>query len=584
MPTIRKGRTDQTGFSSVLGAIVAIELILSPWTSHPFDVGAFLSQTDRVFFLGMNPTTGWPFGGVFLLILLVSQLPILVLPAWSTPIVLRIALLKVPLILADLGATISLARTARQRGKTPFQSLRYLLDPVVFFTTVFHGTFDSLANAASALGIGYILEGNYAGAGLVLGFGAGAKYYPAALVPLLIVVSYRKRGWRSAITALSTFTLGAIGTLAPVLISGGGSITTGAVQNILGQSASRVQASPWSIWRGFEYLGVHLSGRNELYVAIIVPLFLALTLLCTRRVTERHVAQYALLTVVAIVVFDPGAVFQFYSWIVAPLAIYVIVTQDLFASYVGLAASILAVWMELAVEGSPAYWLNTFAIPPNMGTIHTILLPVWLYPLLMCAMTILCVRVLRRGLTDSRITAPRVWLQIIPAAAATTFLAAVIALGVLTAGQPIRRDYLERERLNTVNLVPVLGHRVGRACTLTYDLGEFKWMASRSVARHLTATLLFGEGQRLQIVDPAQGLTFRGTPVTVRYVITTNLVSRRVVLEAPVAVPRPLLLKREFKVTPCPGAPDIAPLLSYSIGIREAETAGKHGWDPKRGR
>ena len=68
----------------------------------------------------------------------------------------------------------------------------------VVFVTVFHGQSDAIPNAFTVAGIGLILAERYEYAGLMLGLGAGSKFYPAAFVPLLAVTAFRRASWRRA--------------------------------------------------------------------------------------------------------------------------------------------------------------------------------------------------------------------------------------------------------------------------------------------------------------------------------------------------------------------------------------------------
>ena len=171
---------------AILG-LLAVEFAILPYTGHSFDTGVFFAISDSVFFAHVPPASDWAFGTIGLAAVLLSQFPILVNPALGTIYPVRLFLLKLPSWFADLG-TAAIVRRASDAAYGNYWALRYLLDPAVILVTVFHGQWDALPNLASVAGIALMMTGKLELAALLLGLGAGTKFYPAAFVPLLLAV------------------------------------------------------------------------------------------------------------------------------------------------------------------------------------------------------------------------------------------------------------------------------------------------------------------------------------------------------------------------------------------------------------
>src|SRR5579862_1702032 len=208
--------TSQRACAWAIGVLLACELVLMPFTGHLYDSTVFLALTDFVFF-GHTPLRGnWSFGSISLLLLLLSQVPVLVAPSLATLPTVRLFLLKLPSWIADLATAAIVRWSSSDPSSANFWALRYLLDPIVLFTTVFHGQWDALPNVFVVAGIALMTVERYELAAIAFGLGTGTKFYPAAFVPLLVAVAFKKRSLGVAARSLGVFAVTAAATLAPV--------------------------------------------------------------------------------------------------------------------------------------------------------------------------------------------------------------------------------------------------------------------------------------------------------------------------------------------------------------------------------
>ncbi|MBV8117477.1 MAG: DUF2029 domain-containing protein, partial [Candidatus Eremiobacteraeota bacterium] len=260
---------------SLIAAVLLIEVALLPWTGHAYDVSAFLSHAERVYFGHVAPAALWPFGSISLAALLLSQLPILFFPQLWNVLPLRIALMKLPAWFADLGSAAIVRGCASSAEDANFWALRYLIDPAVVFVTVLHGQGDALPNLLSVAGIALMLAEKYELAGIAFGLGTGTKFYPAAFVPLLLAVAYRRASYRRALAGLALFGVTAALTLVPVLWGRAGSVVAAYANNSFGAEGSGVStASLWALLPlhvSLGQFGISLTPQFEQFVAVVIP-------------------------------------------------------------------------------------------------------------------------------------------------------------------------------------------------------------------------------------------------------------------------------------------------------------------------
>src|SRR5262249_4413186 len=129
-----------------IGIVLIVDLLVLPWTAHSFDTTAFFLHADRVFFAHVSPVRWWAFGTIALLCLIGAQLPVLFAPGLANAVPLRIVLAKLPSWFSDIGTAAIVRLCSSDPAYANWWAFRYLADPAVLFTTVFHGQMDAIPN------------------------------------------------------------------------------------------------------------------------------------------------------------------------------------------------------------------------------------------------------------------------------------------------------------------------------------------------------------------------------------------------------------------------------------------------------
>lgn len=477
-------------YLGTFAAVLLVEAALLPWTAHVYDVTAFLSHAERVYFAHVPPAALWPFGAISLAALLSSQLPVLFVPSLWGALPLRIALLKLPAWLADVATAAIVRASATSRADADAWALRYLLDPAVVFVTVFHGQNDALPNVFAVGGIAAMLAGRYELAGLALGLGAGTKFYPAAFVPLLLVAAYRNVSLARALRAAAAFAGAATLTLLPVLWGRAASVFAAYRNNSFGAAGGGVStASLWTLVP--HHLTFPALPVIEQIVAVAIPVILAAAEL--RHVPgRRDVARAAMLSALAMVLLNPGAHPPFYLWIAGPLVLYAAVGGDGIVSLAGLALSCAGTLMQFCQEGSDEYFLLNFGVVPRAHILQCVAPSPALAAAALCCALLIVVAAYRREAFGG-------WFaqacgRTARVAAALTFVAFAGTIAVETASAAALRGpngaYAAEERdVNTFAVAPAVA-RAGDGCSLTYSAEDVVVFAANAyAARFATASL-----------------------------------------------------------------------------------------------
>ena len=475
-----------------IAAVLLVELAALPWTAHAYDAASFLSHADRVYFAHVDPTLLWAFGSIPLGVLLLSQLPVAAFPQIWDAVPLRLFLLKLPSWCADaVSAGIVRACCSDPRTRNLW-ALRYLLDPIVLFVTVFHGQSDAIPNVFAVGGIAAMLTERYELAGVLLGLGAGSKFYPAAFVPLLAVVAFRRASWRRAAWSVAAFFGVAATTLLPVLLGRAASVAGAWANNSFGPEGTRVAtASPWTLFPYAHLVG--LTPQREQFVAIAIPIVLALWEL--RHVPgRRDVARTALFSAMAIVLLTPGAHPPFYLWIAGPLVLYAAVANDGVVSLAGVALSCLGIMTQFCQEGSDEYFLLNYGPGPDLGLLRCFAPFTLLQGLtLLTAGAIVVAALNATSLSQRAATACRSAALGVAALFFVTFgttVAVEARYDALTHAHHRAGFYDEEALVNTFAVPPAVQLRSDGSCALTYSAKDIVVYAGNPfAARFATASL-----------------------------------------------------------------------------------------------
>ena len=491
-------------FAACIAALLLCELLLLPWTAHAFDAVSFMLHSDRVFFMHVSPVRWWAFGSISLFAILVSQLPVLFFPSLWQAMPVRLFLLKLPYWFADVG-TAAIVRTCAPQTAANAWALRYLLDPAVIFVTVFHGQQDALPNFFAVAGIALMLSERYELSAVALGLGAGTKFYPAAFVPLLLVVAGKRASWRVSGTSALCFAGTAALTLAPVfwgrLHSVAGEYTTYSFGN---EGNRVVSASLWSLLPAGT-----LPQPFEQGIAMAIPIVLALARL--RAAPERRgIARTAMFSAMSIVLLNPGAHQPFFVWIAGPLVLYAAVAENGLVSLGGVLLSISSILIQFSQEGSDEYFLLNFGpgwSSPLLRRVAPVSALEWCVAA--CALAIVLAATDRswQAWARERVTAAAVGVAL---AFCVLFFAAIgceMSLARFSGAKPTTPYWNAEQSPNVIALSP---HRTPEpgGCALTYGFGDVVVVADNPyAARYARAFLAY------TLASP-ETLTIRGREVS----------------------------------------------------------------------
>jgi hypothetical protein len=118
------------------------------------------------------------------------------------------------LMAAMLGLTALTLRALRRPARTVLLSLAVVALSPLLIGQVLTERFDVLPAALTAAALAACVRERYRLGAIILGLGAAAKIYPALLVPLVVIVVIRQRGFREAIFVAGA----AVGAVAAVVL------------------------------------------------------------------------------------------------------------------------------------------------------------------------------------------------------------------------------------------------------------------------------------------------------------------------------------------------------------------------------
>ena len=116
------------------------------------------------------------------------------LAGWLSPnsVIGAVISLRVPIILADMGSIVLLAKLLRRLGKNPNYSLLYALNPLVILELTGNLHFEAIMIFFVLLSVWLLVQNHWMGSSVALASGIGMKLLPLIFLPLLI----RYLGWK----------------------------------------------------------------------------------------------------------------------------------------------------------------------------------------------------------------------------------------------------------------------------------------------------------------------------------------------------------------------------------------------------
>lgn len=515
-----------------------------PWTGHLFDTAVFFRISDSVFFAHTPLTGNWSFGSLGLLAVLLSQVPVLFDPSLATVHWVRLLLLKMPSWFADLGTSAIVRYACSNPASGNYWALRYLLDPIVIFTTVFHGQWDALPNLFAVAGIALMATGKYEYSAVALGLGTGTKFYPAVFVPLLAVAAFRNRSLQAALASMAWFAATAIAALAPVFWGRMDYVLHSYAFNSFGPGQGVFTFSLWSLLP--KTLGI--STRIEQLAAVAVPLVLAAAEL--RHVPrQRDIVRTAMFSAMSIVLLNPGAHPPFYLWIAGPLVLYAATVEDGLVSAIGVVLTGASLLTQFCLEGSDEYFLMTFGVGPRAAVLRCIApIAVLEWVILVCALLI-AFAAFRRADSPARARFWRLAGQSCALLAALAFFTAAW-IGVISASSQRHQPLREGDLFTALPIAP-LAMPTDRGCRLIYNsFGSASFSKSSFAQPYVKTSLDY-------VLFSPETMVIRGRAVDVAS-LPSHYENREVgAYDGP-----PVHVTREFDITPL-----LRPLADYETMI-----------------
>ncbi len=116
------------------------------------------------------------------------------LAGWLSPtsIIGAVISMRVPIILADMGSVVLLAKLLHRFGKNPNYSLLYALNPLVILELTGNLHFEGIMIFFVLLSVWLLVQNHWIGSSAALAAGIGVKLLPLIFLPVLI----RYLGWK----------------------------------------------------------------------------------------------------------------------------------------------------------------------------------------------------------------------------------------------------------------------------------------------------------------------------------------------------------------------------------------------------
>ena len=358
----------------VAGGIIRV--VLAPFTSHPYDMAAWISHQLRLFDAGLNPFFNWKYSAPMLALLLLTYLPAHATTAlFHVPQILAQQFwIKTPFIAADLILAVVLGRcvwcVTRSQSAARLASILWLFNPVSIFFTAVHGQVDALSAALLLTSVLFLYRGSDSKSlGSALGAGV-AKYAGFVLVPFIAIRILSSTDRKLATTVKI---VGACVVVVGVAFAPGILVNGGLLGGLKSSLVTGQELSSWSIWG--------LLGRAEakrlsgawlmLWVVWYVLLLWRFARSSARVSDPLSLVRAATSAVAMLIALDPVANPQFILWVM-PLALLLAFADQSSLRLALIAAIGLLNLVTLFALLDPTVWfLNAI---PNVGTVDAGLL------------------------------------------------------------------------------------------------------------------------------------------------------------------------------------------------------------------
>ena len=311
---------------------LGIRLSLAPFTSHPYDFASWVSVMERFFNLSISPFYAWKFG-TFLNASFLFYYPLYLVflqIAHVQNVLMLQLILKIPLILADMGIAIVLFSLAIKSGaslrKATLLMSFWIFNPFAIFVSAVHGQTDAFSTLFVILSVYFLQQKQFLKSFGSLLVGGMFKYYSLLLLPIFVLFSWKQTNKLTKIGGLILLILIPIANYAPVILD---PVNRGLFFSGLSSSMEPTETSyPWSLWILPRLFGFSSSFPSSYATSILVVAYLSFLIIFVLYFIKRKaplelrdVIKAYIAAITVFIAFTPVANPQFLLWIL-PLFLY----------------------------------------------------------------------------------------------------------------------------------------------------------------------------------------------------------------------------------------------------------------------
>ncbi|MBN1430948.1 MAG: DUF2029 domain-containing protein [Anaerolineae bacterium] len=187
----RRGGSEIRLYWIIIAAGLILRLIIAPWGGHPGDLASMTGWATALDAHGLSAvyaTSDANYPPLALAILSTSCWGYRLLGGgeWAGP--LWWVMLKLPIILADMGIGLLIWRLAQRHKRVTWLAASVALNPVLIYLSAWWGQYESLYMLGALAALTAVLEDRPWWAGVALGLGVMIKLQAAVIAPLVLLV------------------------------------------------------------------------------------------------------------------------------------------------------------------------------------------------------------------------------------------------------------------------------------------------------------------------------------------------------------------------------------------------------------
>lgn len=309
---------------------LSIRLVLAPFTSHPYDFAVWASTVERSYNLSISPFFDWKFG-TFLSAPFFFSYPLYLIFLQFTKVqnilVLQL-ILKLPLILADMGIAVVLFALAIKSGASQRQATLlmafWIFNPFAIFVSAVHGQIEAFSILFVILSIYFLQQKKFLYSFVSLIVGGMFEYWPLLLVIPFVLFSWKRTDKKTKIAGFASLLIIPLLNYAPFLAD---PLLREQFFSGLSSSFSTAQVSG-AFWVIVRSLGLNTLTLNSYSTLILMTVYLSFLVVFALNLVKHQfmlnftvIVKAYLVAALIFLAFIPVADPQFLLWIL-PLLLY----------------------------------------------------------------------------------------------------------------------------------------------------------------------------------------------------------------------------------------------------------------------